>query len=53
MLNVFGPSPAPDLNDHPRLDIPELKPNQGRDIVVLVVVGIIIPRETLVGKNLF
>merc|ERR1719180_513381 len=47
VLNVFCPSPAPDLNDHPRLDIPELKPNQGRDIVVLVVVRIIIPRETL------
>jgi len=47
MLNVFGPSPAPDLNDHPRLDIPELKPDQGRYVVVLVVVGIVISRETL------
>jgi len=45
--NVFGPSPAPDLDDHPRLDIPELKPDKRGDIVVLVVVRVIIARKAL------
>ena len=41
----------PDLNHHPRLDVPELKPNKGRDVVVLVVVGVVIAWEALARKH--
>ena len=38
----------PYLDDHPGLDVPELEPNEGGDVVVLIVVRIIVAGKALI-----
>ena len=47
MLDVPGPGLAPDLDDDPRRDVPQLDPDDGREVVHLVEVGIVVSREPL------
>merc|ERR1719204_764132 len=45
--DVLGPGSAPDLDENTRSDPPELNPNYWGEVVVLVVVGEVVARESL------
>ena len=45
MLDIPGPGLAPDLDDDPRRDVPQLDPDYGGEVVHLVQVGIVVTWE--------
>ena len=50
MPDVPGPGLAPDLYDDARRDVPQLYPDDGREVVHLVEVGIVVAGEALPGR---
>ena len=50
MLDVPGPGLAPDQDDDPRRDVPQLDPDDGGEVVHLVEVGVVVAGEALPGR---